>query len=128
MNDIIRFILSNDSAWKLAVDFLGNLRCSKDLWEVTIRPWSRRRSVEQNARLWALHRAAGLHTGYSAEEMHQLCKARFIGTTVVEIKEHRLEVPQSSVGLDVREFKTFMEQVEAFYASELGVVLSGEPT
>ena len=119
------FIIRDDKIRDRATDYLEKMSLLP-LSEVVIRPYKSSRSTEANARLWALHQAASTHTGYSPEELHEFCKSRFLGTTRVEVKDTILEVPISSAKLGVSDFSNFMQQVEAFYASELGVMIEQE--
>lgn len=82
------------------------------------------RTIPQNSRLWALHQLAASVTGYTPDEMHELMLCKFYGTKTVEVAGMRREVPakRSSVR-NKQEFREFLDNVENFYASELGVWL-----
>lgn len=121
-----RFIIRNDFVRKNVVAFVEKLPFD---WEIIARPWHEKRSLNANARLWLLHTAAARHVGCSPEDMHEemLCKI-----TGVE-KEVRLpsgtikRIPKKrSSQMNKKEFGEFMEQVESFYISELGVWLDQE--
>lgn len=82
------------------------------------------RSVSQNSRLWALHALASKETGYSPDELHELMLSKFFGTKTIEIGGTTREVPMKrSSARDKAEFRAFLDNVENFYASELGVWL-----
>jgi hypothetical protein len=82
------------------------------------------RSVSQNSRLWALHQLASKETGYTPDELHELMLCKFFGTKTIEMGGKRLEVPaKRSSAREKREFTEFLDNVENFYASELGVWL-----
>jgi hypothetical protein len=85
------------------------------------------RSVSQNSRLWALHALASKETGYSPDEMHELCLAKFFGTKEIEVGGMRREVPaKRSSARDKQEFHEFLDNVENWYAAELGIWLGME--
>jgi hypothetical protein len=85
------------------------------------------RSTSQNARLWALHTLASKETGYTPDELHELCLAKFFGTKQVEVKGQTITVPMKrSSTREKKEFREFLENVENFYAAELGVWLGQE--
>ena len=93
-------------------------------FQVEIGPLKEPRSLSQNARLWALHTLAAAVTGYSPEEMHELMLKKFFGTKELEVYGVRLEVPaKRSSTREKKEFREFLDNVENFYASELGVWL-----
>jgi hypothetical protein len=82
------------------------------------------RSVSQNSRLWALHQLASRETGYAPDELHELMLCKFFGTKEVEFGGIKRTVPaKRSSARDKQEFREFLDNVENFYASELGVWL-----
>jgi len=85
------------------------------------------RTLPQNARLWALHQLAAKETGYAPDELHELMLCKFFGTKEVELGGIRRTVPlKRSSTRDKAEFREFLDSVENFYASELGVWLGQE--
>lgn len=119
-----KFILRNDFVRTHLVTFLQKLDLTRVL-EVTIKVHQDKRSNSQNARLWALHAAAGRFVGCSAEDMHEDMLCKFFGFTEVKMPSGytKREPLKRSSQLGKKEFGEFMEQVEAFYISELGVWL-----
>jgi hypothetical protein len=82
------------------------------------------RSLSQNSRLWALHQLASRETGYAPDELHELMLCKFFGTKEVEFGGIKRTVPaKRSSARDKQEFREFLDNVENFYASELGVWL-----
>ena len=92
------------------------------VWRVSIAQYRSRRSSEQNARLWALYQAISKETGYAASEVHEICKAKFGEPKVIEIGGKSV-TQYTTHEKDVEWFGRFMDQVEAWSAQELGVVL-----
>ena len=85
------------------------------------------RTLPQNARLWALHQLAADVTGYSPDELHELMLCKFFGTKVVEVGGVKREVPlKRSSTREKDEFRAFLDSVEHFYASQLGVWFKDE--
>jgi len=93
------------------------------VWDVTIKPWRAKRSLQANKRLWALHKLAAEHTGHSVDEMHDFCCRKFLPAGLIKVGGEEIEVAGRSSKLNTKEFAEFMEQCEAFYISELGVFL-----
>src|SRR5689334_2830590 len=117
------FIVDTEDKRKRLSNRILALPLEGQIWDVTVKEWEPRRSVEANRRLWALHKAASEATGHSPEEMHEYCKFRFLPHALVKVKDDVAEVPSSSAKLTSQDFRDFMDQVEAFYISELGVML-----
>lgn len=95
---------------------------------VTVTLFKSRRSLEQNRRyfgpavLGAIEEQAWVGgRRYDKESWHEEFKRKFIG--VVELPGGGLRAMSSS-DLNVEEFSTFMTQVEAYAASELGVIFT----
>lgn len=117
-----RFILRNEFVRDNLLAFIKKLPFDM---EVVIKPWIEQRSLTQNNRLWALHTAAGNFVGCSAEDMHDDMLCKFYGYREVPMPSgdvKRVPLKRSSQR-NKKEFAEFMEQVEAFYISELGVWL-----
>lgn len=124
-----QFILRNDFIRKNVLSFLKGLDLSL-AWEVIVRPFIDKRTMEQNARLWKLHELAANFTGYSKDEMHEHALCRFFGYTVRkvtdpftgEIVDKRVPLERSS-GRDKKKFSEFLESTESWYVVEFGVFL-----
>jgi hypothetical protein len=95
--------------------------------QVEVGPIREQRSVSANSRLWALHQMASKETGYTPDELHELMLSKFFGTKTIEVGGVKREVPlKRSSTREKAEFREFMDNVENFYASELGVWLDQE--
>lgn len=119
-----RFILRTPEIRRHVQAFIGKVPVAP-LAEVIVRLFVEKRSLEQNARLWKLHTLAGDFVGCSAEDMHEDMLCKFFGYREVEMPSgyvRRVPLKRSS-GRSKKEFHDFMEKVEAFYISELGVYL-----
>jgi hypothetical protein len=118
------FVIETADQRKRLVSFLEN----RDLpIQVDIGPVRTPRSTSQNSRLWALHALASKETGYAPEELHELMLCRHFGTREIDVSGHRMTVPlKRSSTREKREFREFLDAVETFYASELGVWLGQE--
>lgn len=104
--------------------FLATVLQSGQRWVLTIS--KRKRTKHQNARYWgkgvlAQIAAQAVVDGklYPAEVWHEQFKRQFIG--VIELPNGQV-IGDSSTKLTTSEFCDFSDQVEAFAASELGVV------
>lgn len=92
--------------------------------QVEVGPVRQQRSVSANSRLWALHQMASRECGHSPEELHEAMLCRFFGVKEVSIGGITRSVPiKRSSTREKSEFREFMDNVENFYAAELGVWL-----
>lgn len=118
-----RFVLHSEFIRKNVLAFLAKISIEKPV-EVLVRPYYEKRSLEQNARLWALHSLAAQHTGHSAEEMHEFALMRHFGTKEIGVGELVRAVPLKRSSMRNRkEFAEFMESTEAWYIGEFGIYL-----
>lgn len=93
-------------------------------YQVDYGPIREQRTLPQNSRLWALHQLASKETGYTPDELHELMLKKFFGTKTVEVAGVRTEVAaKRSSAREKQEFREFLDNVENFYAAELGVWL-----
>ena len=104
--------------------FLAQVLQSGNRWVLTIA--RRKRTSKQNRRYWGngvlkqiAEQAAPGGKLYSAEIWHEQFKRKFIG--VIELPDGSVQ-GESSTGLDTAQFCEFSDQVEAWAATELGVV------
>ena len=122
MNPALFIVDSPDKRARCAKRILA-LPLEGQIWDIRIAEWEPRRSVEANRRLWALHKLAADATGHSIDEMHEFCKLKFLPRSIVKIKGEEIEVAGRSSKLSTKDFRDFMDAAEAFYISELGVLL-----
>jgi hypothetical protein len=93
-------------------------------FQCEVGPIREQRTLPQNARLWALHQLASRATGYAPDELHELMLSKFFGTKTIEVGGVIREVPaKRSSTRDKDEFRNFLDNVENFYASQLGIWL-----
>jgi len=119
-----RFILRKDNqriVMESLVEWL-NARNLDEPLEISIRPYKRNRSREQNDYYWALLTAIANETGHTKEEIHELMRYRFLGMQSKEIAGHRIEYLPSTTKLKVGEMADYITQIEAWAAS-LGIAL-----
>lgn len=121
MSEVRTFAIESIAQRERLIQFLGN---RQPPYQVEYGPIREQRTVSQNSRLWALHQLASKETGYSPDELHELMLCKFFGTKEVELGGIKRTVPlKRSSAREKMEFREFLESVETFYASELGVWL-----
>ncbi|PAT31866.1 hypothetical protein CLI92_09155 [Vandammella animalimorsus] len=119
---------NRQQAWALMrsqlFPFLGAALQGGSRW--VLRVSRRKRTLRQNRRYWGngvLKQIAEQATVngrmFDAQTWHEFFKRRFIG--VVELPDGSV-VGKSSTGLSTAEFCRFSDEVEAYAATELGVV------
>ena len=93
--------------------------------EIIARDYVPKRSSAQNRRLWKLHGLAAEVVGCTADQMHEDMLCEIFGYDQVQMPSgdlRRIPLKRSSER-NKKEFMEFLDRVESFYASELGVWL-----
>jgi len=105
------------------IGYIAQLDSNID-WEVTIKPYKKKRTLSQNARYWAeidnIVAAVAEHTGYSSQEIHEFMKQKFLKPKRVEVQGETREY-YSTTKLTTQEMSDYMEAVRAWAATELGI-------
>jgi len=92
-------------------------------WRITIGEYRSKRSPEQNNLLWKIYTEIAGGTGHTPEDVHEALKKLFLPPRQIVIGEVRVPVAGSTAGLDVHSFSEYVERVQSWAASELGIVV-----
>jgi hypothetical protein len=118
-----RFVLHSEFIRTNLLSYLGKVSIEHPV-EVIVRPYIEKRSLEQNALLWAWHSEAAKHTGHSSEEMHEFALMRHFGTQELKVGEMvRLVPAKRSSARNKREFSEFLEATVSWYIADFGIYL-----
>ena len=116
------FTVANEHTRKRVIDVLMALDLTKR-WRVVIEPEKKRRSLNQNALMWKWHGIVAEATGHTANEIHEWAKLTFLPPAFITIDGKTVEIRKSTTDLDTREMSRFMDNYNAWAASEMGLVL-----
>lgn len=116
------FILRDEAIRQRAITFLSKLDL-KTTWQITIGRHRQNRSLVQNNLLWKWYGIVAQETGNSSEDIHEWAKKRFLPPSFITVNGETVEIRRSTTKLNTKEMHEFMTQVEAWAASELGIVL-----
>ena len=117
--------LTDEKTRKGVLDLIAALDISKP-WQVQIEPVKKKRSLSQNALMWAwLNKVADIihnETGQDADDVHEFFKAKFLPGKTVEINGEAMTY-RTTTKLTVSEMTEYMNKIYAFTTSELGLLL-----
>jgi hypothetical protein len=121
-------ILRGEAQRKFAISFLERLKIDPERpFVLSIEPYKKKRTLSQLALLWVRHnevaQAVADYTGYSAEDVHEILKAKFLKPRIVEIGDTLVE-RYSTKGLTVQDMTEFMQKIESWAQTELGLLLA----
>ena len=89
-------------------------------YDLIYRRYKRRRSVDQNSRMWAIFGAIADYSGDDIQSVHDEMCRRYLGVEQYKILGMDRERVKGTSGLTVEEMTDFMAQLEVFCA-EWGV-------
>ncbi len=120
-------VIIRDQATRLHVlDLIAALSPDKP-WAITVEPYKKRRSLSQNALMWAWINDVAKHvheaTGQDNDEIHEFFKGQFLPRRIIEIGGIVENAPGSTKDLTTAEMATYMGQIYAWVTSELGLLL-----
>ena len=118
-------IIRDETLRKRVIGLLNNIDLTHP-WEVTIKPYRKRRSLSQNALYWKwleeVVAEVSNYTGHAKDEIHAFFKEKFCPAQTIEINGE-IVVHRTTTRLTPAEMKEYMDQVYAFATTELGLVL-----
>jgi len=120
-----RFIFRPDNRQQILQVIANYLSAQGDAalpLEVVVKPYKSNRSIMQNDLYWTLVSAIANDTGHSRDEIHDLCRYRFLGMRSKEVAGVKIEYLPSTTKLKVAEMSDYFTQCEA-WAAGIGVYL-----
>lgn len=122
MTDKHTFLCFDPSDLEVASGMVRALDIKKK-WRVTIEPYRKRRTTDQNNYMWAMYEEIAKHTGHTPNEIHEWCKAQFAPPCRVRIRGDVVEY-RSTAKLNTAEMSEYLERVRAWAATDLNMTLS----
>lgn len=122
MSDLRAVIMRNDDDKSRVIAWLQRLQIIKPL-QLTIERYVARRRSTQNRLYFAWLKLIADETGHSSEELHHFFKMKFLPRIVVTIGDVEDEVPSSSAKLSTSDFSEYLNRIDEFVGSNLGLML-----
>ena len=91
------------------------------VWEVSIKPYKKNRSLDQNALMWKWYTIIGNDLGYTSDEVHEELMRKLLTPHCVNTPSGVVEV-YSTKKLKVKEMTEYLEGIERT-ATEMGIAL-----
>lgn len=110
----------HDAESKRSLIHLINGLSEDKQWAITVGPYVKKRSLNQNALYWKWIGILAVDTGNDVDSVHEFVKQKFLIPKITEIDGETIET-RSTKNLTTAEFKTFMDAFYAWAATELGI-------
>ncbi|MES2635830.1 MAG: recombination protein NinB [Pseudomonadota bacterium] len=86
------------------------------IWHVSVKPKKSKRSSEQNSRYWKLLTDFGKHLGYGSDEMHDICRFKFL-RNAIEIEGEKFPLLKTTTKLTTAQMVDYQDAIERWAAS-----------
>jgi hypothetical protein len=81
------------------------------------------RSIEQNSYYWGVVlKMLSEHIHYSVDEVHEICKYKFLGYDLKELDGENIPIMKTTRGLSTVDFMGYLEEIKQ-WAAGLGLVI-----
>lgn len=120
------FVLQNDLIRERAVEAI---RTAPEGMEVIVQKHKSKRSLSQNALHWKrldiirMHIADSTGRVFSAEELHDFFKRKFLPVRLVEIDGDVEKVTQTTTDKDTKQMTEFMDAIDRYCIERLSLYL-----
>lgn len=118
----MRIVIDDDKDLFRAITYLKNLNKDKK-WTMEVKEYRKDRSGKQNKMMWMWLGLIGNELGYDKDDLHAFFKAKFLGMTTREVMGEVIAEPHTSTTLNTKEFTEYLEQIDRFTSTELGISL-----
>jgi len=105
------------------IDYIERLPDDKQ-YIVDIKVKRKRRTIDQNRLYWLWLSCIMDETGQHKDELHEFFKQHFLGVTETWcFNKYQVFVPSSTTKLDTLEMTHYLERIQQFALTDLGIVL-----
>ena len=115
-------IIRNESDKDRVIRHINALNTDKP-WMIDIKLYKKNRSLAQNKLYFMWMKVIGDSIGYTSEEMHAIMADKFLTTEFVEYGGDRIKRDKSTSRLNTKEFTEYLEKIDRWAASEMGIAL-----
>lgn len=116
------FVVHDNAEREVIRDYILRLPEGKT-YDVSIKLHRAKRSNEANRLYWEWIGIIASETGNDREVCHKFFAKKFLGYDTREFGNEKIAIVKSTANLDTAQFSEYMNQVEAFASTELGILL-----
>jgi hypothetical protein len=118
---VLKILKSEDK--KKVIDYVNRLPENKE-YVVKINVKRKNRSIPQNDLYWLWLTCIMDETGEHKDNLHEYFKQYYLGASeTIVFDKYRIFVPPTTTGLDTLQFTNYLNRIEQFAATELGIIL-----
>ena len=119
---LFKLLIPSDKA--IIIDCISKLPESKQ-YTIEVRVKRHKRTIDQNRLYWAWLSCISEETGNEREYLHELFKQKYLGCQRHELHNinETVIVRRSTSSLDTKQMAEYMDKVQRFANTEIGIVL-----
>lgn len=103
--------------------YIDNLSIEKRKYIVDIKVKRENRTVDQNRLYWLWMACIMDETGEHKDNLHEYFKTKYLGVDERQCFGYRFYMPNTTTSLDTKQFSDYLDRIQQFASSELGIVL-----
>lgn len=115
-------VMRSEVQREFAMSLIRQLDVGKT-WQITVKPFKKKRSLHQNALYWKWLGIIAVETGNDPDDLHEIFKQQFLIPVEVEFAGEVTSLRRSTTKLNTQDMSAYMDKVNAFAASQLGIIL-----
>lgn len=115
--------ITNYKTREAVIEKLHGLNLNGKVYQVKITDKRAKRSLDQNALYWLWLSCIMDQTGHEKDELHDFFRAKYIGVETCKTFDSEYERIKSTTILDTAQFKQYLDKIQIFASSELGITL-----
>lgn len=118
-----KFSIHDGPSRRAVIEYLTRLPDNVKRLDVVIKLHREKRTIPQNRlyRMWVAIIAD--ETGNNPDDIHEVVKAMLLGVRTIEIAGIQQDIPISTTALNTVQFTHFLERLDAWAGTELGITL-----
>lgn len=115
-------IIVNEQIRQRYIEHIDGLNLEKGPWLATVAKKKKVRSLSQNNLYWKWISVICKETGGSKDPIHEALMKMFLAPTIEEVFGELTEY-YTTTNLEVPEFSTYLDQIQAFVSVDYGIML-----
>jgi hypothetical protein len=116
------FRVTQDADKAAVKSYIERLKPGKS-YTVEISAKKEKRSLDQNRLYWLWINCLEEETGNDREILHHELRMMFLPRKTGTVNGKSVEIPTSTTALDTGQMKQFLDKIQVFASSELGIIL-----
>ena len=116
------FNIRSDTDKPRVIEYIHKLPDNKQ-YTVKVKTKRHVRSASQNSLYWMWLTCIQDETGNNKNDLHEYFRSEFCNKNRINLSQKTIEIPVSTTTLDTKQFTEYLNKIQVFATSELGIIL-----